>query len=343
MEFEKIYGDKCHDTLRDNLKQKYAFNPNEDFEMQKNRAKEKLIELLGMEDIIANKADDDKFKIEEVVQCDGYTRTRFTFQSEIDSIVPCYILIPDGGKEKYPLAITLQGHSTGFHNSIGIAKSKDDEEYITRGDFAVQAVKEGYVALAIEQRCMGERITSRHTWSHTCEYPTLNAIMMGRTSIGERIFDISCAIDEMKRFDKVDTSKILITGNSGGGTVTFYAACLEDRISYAIPSCAFCSFKTSIMEMYHCSCNYIPSLYKYFEMHDVAMVLAPKKFTIIAGIEDPIFPIHGVRDSYSVVEKIYQSAGVPNNCNLVVTPKGHWWCKDIVWEEIRKGVQELGW
>ena len=49
MEFEKIYGDKCHDTLRDNLKQKYAFNPNEDFEMQKNRAKEKLIELLGME------------------------------------------------------------------------------------------------------------------------------------------------------------------------------------------------------------------------------------------------------------------------------------------------------
>ena len=343
MEFEKIYGDKCHDTLRDNLKQKYAFNPNEDFEMQKNRAKEKLIELLGMEDIIQNKADDDKFKIEEVVQCDGYTRTRFTFQSEVDSIVPCYILIPDGDKEKYPLAITLQGHSTGFHNSIGIAKSKDDEEYIARGNIAVQAVKEGYVALAIEQRCMGERITSRHTWSHTCEYPTLNAMMMGRTTIGERIFDISCAIDEMKRFDKVDTSKILITGGSGGGTMAFYTACLEDRISFAIPCYAFCSFKTSIMDIYHCSCNYIPSLYKYFEMHDVAVALAPKKVTFITGKEDPIFPIHGVRDSYSVVEKIYQSAGAPNDCRLVITPKGHYWCKEMVWDAIREGVKELGW
>ncbi len=343
MEIKKIYGDHCHDTLRDNLKQKYGFNPNKDIEKQKNKAKEKLIELLGMEDIISNKADDDKFNIEEVVQCDGYTRTRFTFQSEIDSIVPCYILIPDGDKEKYPLAITIQGHSTGFHNSIGVAKSESDKEYITRGNIAVQAVKEGFVALAIEQRCMGERITSRHTWSHTCEFPSLNAMMLGRTTIGERIFDISCAIDQMKNFEKVDTTKILITGGSGGGTISFYTACLEDRISFAIPGYAFCSFKTSIMDIYHCSCNYIPSLYKWFEMHDIAVVLAPKKVTFITGKEDPIFPIQGVKDSYSVVEKIYQSAGVPNACKLVITPEGHFWNKDIVWEEVRKGVTELGW
>lgn len=343
MEFQKINGDLCHDTLRDTRKQKMAFNPEEDFEKQKRLAKEKLVELLGLDDVILNKASDPLFTIEETVQCDGYSRIRFTFQSEIDSIVPCYLLIPDGDKEKYPLAITMQGHSSGFHNSIGIAKSESDKEYITRGDFAIQAVKEGYAALAIEQRCMGERITSRHTWSHTCEFPSLNAIMMGRTSVGERVFDISCAIDQMKNFDKVDASKILITGNSGGGTISFYAACLEDRISFAIPSCAFCSFKTSIMDIYHCSCNYIPSMYKWFEMHDMAVVLAPKKVTFIAGKEDPIFPIHGVRDSYSVVQKIYECAGAPNACKLVETPKGHWWCKDIVWEEIRNGVKELGW
>ena len=34
MEFEKIIGDRCHDTLRDNMKQKYAFNPNADFAKQ---------------------------------------------------------------------------------------------------------------------------------------------------------------------------------------------------------------------------------------------------------------------------------------------------------------------
>ena len=42
------------------------------------------------------------------------------FESENDSFVPCYLLIPDTSKEKYPVAITLQGHTTGFHNSVGI-------------------------------------------------------------------------------------------------------------------------------------------------------------------------------------------------------------------------------
>lgn len=343
MEIKKIHGDLCHETLRDAVKQKLAFNPDEDFSAQRKVAKEKLVELLGMDDIIANKSADAEFVVEETVKRDGYTRTRFSFKSETDSTVPCYLLIPDGGKEKYPLAITMQGHSSGFHNSIGIAKSEHDEEYIKRGDFAVQAVKRGFAALAIEQRCMGERITTRHGWGHMCEFPSLNAMLLGRTTIGERIFDISCAIDQMVNFKQVDASKILITGNSGGGTISFYAACLEDRISFAIPSCAFCSYKTSIMDIYHCACNYIPGIYKWFEMHDVAIVAAPKKITFIAGKEDAIFPIGGVRDSFGVVKKIYEKAGAPDNCKLVETPKGHWWCQDIVWEEIEKGTKELGW
>ena len=343
MEYQKIHGDLCHETLRDNVKQKLAFNPDSDFNEQRKVAKEKLVELLGLDDILSNKAENAEFTIEEVEKCEGYTKTRFNFKSEIDATVPCYLLIPDTGKDKYPLAITMQGHSSGFHNSIGIAKSEHDEEYIKRGDFARQAVKEGFAALAIEQRCMGERMTTRHGWGHMCEFPSLNAIMLGRTTVGERVFDISSAIDQMVNFEKVDSSKILITGNSGGGTISFYATCLDDRINFAVPSCAFCSFKTSIMDIWHCACNYIPNIYKWFEMHDIAILAAPKKITFVAGKEDAIFPIHGVRDSFNVVKKIYEKAGAPDMCKLVETPKGHWWCQDLIWEEVRKGVKDLNW
>jgi cephalosporin-C deacetylase-like acetyl esterase len=343
MEIEKIHGDLCHETLRNSLIQKLAFDESKDFEKHRQAVEEKFTELLGLDKIRLNKAENSEFTIEEVVECDGYTRTRFSFKSEVDSTVPCYLLIPNDGKEKYPLAITMQGHSSGFHNSIGIAKSEHDEEYIKRGDFAVQAVKEGFAALAIEQRCMGERITTRHGWGHMCEFPSLNAIMLGRTTIGERIFDISCAIDQIINFEKVDASKILITGNSGGGTISYYAACLEDRIGFAVPSCAFCSFKTSIMDIWHCACNYIPDVYNWFEMHDVAILAAPKKITFVAGKEDGIFPLQGVKDSFSVVQRIYKKAGAPDKCKLVETPKGHWWCKDIIWDEVKKGVKELGW
>ena len=163
METQKIHGDLCHETLRDSVKQKLAFNPDGDFTEQKNAAKAKLIELLGLDDIISNKASNPEFTIEEVEECDGYTRTRFSFKSEVDSTVPCHLLIPNDNKDKYPLAITMQGHSSGFHNSIGVAKSEHDEEYIKRGDFAVQAVKEGFAALA--RRIKEE--TSKTIWCYT--------------------------------------------------------------------------------------------------------------------------------------------------------------------------------
>ena len=78
-------------------------------------------------------------------------------------------------------------------------------------------------------------------------------------------------------------------------------------------------------------------------MHDVAVLLAPKKVTFVAGSLDNIFPISGVRESFEVVKEIYKTAGCTDACKLIETPKAHYWCKDIVWEEVRKGVKELGW
>ena len=50
---------------------------------------------------------------------------------------------------------------------------------------------------------------------------------------------------------------------------------LNERIGLCVPSCSFCSDKTSILDMFHCSCNYIPNAYRSFEMHDLSALLAP--------------------------------------------------------------------
>lgn len=240
----KIEGDLCHTLLCERIKQALAFDEKTYSKEYKKELKEKLRELLGMPDIEANACPLEPM-IESEESIDGYKRIRFTFESERGAVVPCYLLVPDAGKEKYPVAIILQGHSSGFHNSIGVAKTESNKEYIeTRGDFGVQAVKNGYAALCIEQRAMGERTTTRHTFdSHMCEFPSLVASILGRTTLGERVWDIQRAIDVLPCFDMLDTGKILVTGNSGGGTMSFYAACLEDRIKLSAPSCAFCSYE----------------------------------------------------------------------------------------------------
>ena len=338
-------GEPCHDLLNQSIKQSMAYSEDGDYSAWRAALREKFIELTGLDAIEANAAADAALEIEFEEKKDGYTLTRFTFASEEGTRVPCYLLVPDTGRESYPVAITLQGHSTGFHNSVGKIKFQKDLNYQPRGQFGLQAVENGYISLCIEQRGMGERRPTAPSRDHApmCAYTALTAFMMGRTVLGERMFDVHKAIDALAHFSKCDTDKIFITGNSGGGTATYYASCYDERIKFCAPSCAFCPYRESIMNIYHCSCNYIPNAFKCFEMQDLACLIAPRPMAIIAGQLDDIFPIEGVRRGYETVKAIYAYAGAPDACRLVETPKDHWWCVDIVWNTINQEAEKLGW
>ena len=340
----KIKGDLCHQLLEEKTKPALSFDEKKDYTAWKKAIKEKFIELLGI-DKIRNNACTLKMQIEKEEEKEGYRQIRFVFESEIGSYVPCYLCIPNTGKKKYPLAIVLQGHSSGFHNSIAEPKEGDDLDYaLGRGAFAVQAVRNGYAALAIEQRGMGERRpgAEHQAGAHMCEYEAHIALLLGRTILGERVWDISKAIDVISTFNEIDAEKIFITGNSGGGTAAYYAACYDERIKIAAPSCAFCTYKDSIMNYYHCSCNFIPHAYEWFDMQDLACLIAPRPLIINSGKEDRIFPLYGVKEAYKTVQKIYLKEGT-DNCQLIVSPKAHYWCEDIVWPAINEETDKLGW
>ena len=340
----EIKGELCHQLLMRANAPKLSFDEKCDYGMWKRDVCNKFIELVGVQNIEKN-ACPLNVQIESEEKKDGYKQIRFVFESEKGAFVPCYLLIPDTGKEKYPVAITLQGHSSGFHNSVGIVKYPQDEEYQQRGQFAVQAVQNGFIALAIEQRGMGERRPNerRQREASMCEYEAHIALLLGRTILGERIWDVSKAIDALACFSQCDTDKILITGNSGGGTMSFYAACYDERIKLSVPSCAFCTYEDSIMNWYHCSCNFIPHAYNWFEMQDLSALIAPRKLCIVAGVKDEIFPLYGVEKAYETVKKIYKKVEAKRNCRLIKTPKAHWWCKDVVWTAIREEAKRLGW
>ena len=333
-----INADLCHELLLKKEKQELAFSENCDYTEWKKKVKEKFTELFGLNIIAKNTCPLD-LSIEWKEDKGDYELIRFTFQSEIGETVPCYLCVPKRDKKKYPVAITLQGHSTGFHNSIGVAKFDEDKDYLSRGAFALQAVKRGFVALAIEQRGMGERRPTKQNRGQkfNCQFASLVALSLGRTILGERIWDVHRAIDALSAFPVCDTENIVITGNSGGGTVSYYAAAFDERIKTSVPSCAFCPYADSILDIWHCTCNYVPHAFEWFEMQDLACLIAPRKLAIVAGEKDDIFPICGVKKGYETVKKIYEKAGAPENCSLTVTPKAHWWCEDIVWKIIENG------
>ncbi len=339
----KIDPHACHDWLVKKTIPKLAFDEARPFDEWKQLLREKFLQLVGMENVRAN-ACPLNFEIEREERKKGYRQIRFTIESEIGSVVPVYVLIPDSGKEKYPVAIVLQGHDGGFNHSIGEPKNDAEKEYaLGRGQFALQAVRRGYVAIAIEQRSFGERRPTKNDRGEgqMCSYEAFSALALGRTVAAERMWDVSKVIDALSNFSECDLDRICITGQSGGGTMAFYAACFDERIKLSVPSCALCSYKTSILDIFHCACNYIPQMLTWFEMGDLAALIAPRKLVSVVGREDRIFPITGAREAFSTAKKIFEKAGVAENASLVETNKSHYWCEDVVWNEMDRRMQHV--
>jgi len=324
---------KWHIELMENSSPELAYREGEDYWVWQREARNVLEKLLGLpfKKVEAN------LRIEFEGETESFIEKRFVFTSEGNVDVLCHLLVPKSGHGPYPLIICLQGHSKGMHISLGRPKYPGDEQTIAGGDrdFAIQAVREGYAALTIEQRCFGERGGTPD--GPNCYQSTMSALLLGRTTIGERVWDVSRAIDVIEKyFPEIDSSRIGCMGNSGGGTITYYAACLDERIAIAMPSCAVCTYIDSIGSIHHCSCNYIPGICKYFEMGDLGGLIAPRPLVVVAGKEDPIFPIEGVKKSFERIKELYRAAGVENNCRLVIGEGGHRFYAKDSWPVFRE-------
>ena len=328
-----MYNHKMIDAITPSMR----YDGTKPFEVWQGEAREKLKELLGMNNL--NPAKDVNFTVEYTKEEEDYTEYRFTLESEVGYSFPSVMRVPKGVSGKMPVMICLQGHSTGMHISLGKAIYPRDAELISGGDrdFVIRSVKEGYVSIAVEQRNFGECGGHPEKGVPMCHVSTMNNILVGRTTIAERILDVSVVIDAItENFDFVDADNINLMGNSGGGTATFYAACVDERIKLAMPSCAVCTYKHSIAAMEHCVCNFIPGIANYFDMGDLAGLIAPRHLVVVNGKNDPIFPEAGVKESYEIIKKMYAAADVPDRCALVTGDGGHRFYADIGWEAVRE-------
>ena len=317
-----------------NFKPLLSFNGQEPFEEWKTKAKDKLTELLGLpfekcDSLLEIEYESDKG------DCVDY---RFTVQTEKGYFVPCHLLVPKTSEKSYPLTICLSGHGSGMHIALGEAKTKSDDQCLKEWyhrAMGPRSVKEGRCALVIEARNFGE--SSLEGYGTSCTEAAKIAILMGRTLIGERVWDAMRILDAvLEKFKFINKDDIVCTGNSGGGTATYYLACMDERITAAAPSCAVCNYEDSIAAMPHCLCNHIPQIRKYFEMGDLAAFIAPRKLVIAAGEKDGIFPIEGTKKAFETVKKMYKESGAEENCALVIGERGHLNYADLIWEKLHK-------
>src|SRR5690606_30488781 len=111
------------------------------------------------------------------------------------------------------------------------------------------------------------------------------------------------AIDYLCSLAVVDSSRLGVVGNSGGGNQLAYLWAYDSRLKVAAP----CSFFTQ-REKYVLSggpqdgCQQIPGE-EWLEIPDFFLMQAPKPVIVLAGEKDFV-DLHGVKDGFEEMQKI---------------------------------------
>lgn len=218
------------------------------------------------------------------------------------------------GDKKVPVIIRIIGHSTPGKNSKNILTFND------------HLARQGYAVFAIDSLGQGERIfVNQGNGSRT---PTSNHYAMGAPCVlnGQNIaryfvWDIIRAVDLVSAEPNIDSQKIILTGESGGGTVTSYVAALEPRIAGAASCSAMGSDVNSTGG--HDSEQQLANCFSQgFDSMSRAAMIAPRPYAILGeyGTEDHLKSNYEMVDQARMAFKFF---GKENNLEYYPTKEPH--------------------
>ncbi len=319
----------------------YARQPGQAFGPWQERLRAELGRLL-LAEVPARVAPEVEVVAEE--EMGDHRRLKLYLRTEADFRLPAYLLIPTLLAAPAPAVVALHGHGPGKSWPAGLAEDEEARELVFGGerDYGLQAVRLGYVALCPDLRGMGECVDEDHAGfanGVSCVYSAGRAAMLGRSLLGERVWDVQRALDYLAARPEVDASRMACVGHSGGGTVALFVAAVEPRLRVAVVSGYFCRWDESLYAMAHCLCNFVPGLAVVAGCADVAGLIAPRPLLVVAGDEDPIFPLAGVRAAYTELETIYRAAGAADRLALSVNRGGHRFYQAEVWPFVRRWLE----
>ncbi|MGH9661620.1 MAG: alpha/beta hydrolase family protein [Bryobacteraceae bacterium] len=254
---------------------------------------------------------------------DGYRVEKIVFESQPGFYVTANLYLPNTGRGPYPGVLFPIGHETG-------AKAHSAWQQIL-----ITVARHGYVALAWDHLGQGERSQffdpalgeSRLGRNRsTTEHSMLGAqcLLNGDALARYTIWDGIRALDYLLSRPEVDSTRIAVTGNSGGGTHTAYIAALDDRVHAAAPSCYLTSWRRLLETIGPQDAEQClpPFLADGLDHADFVHAFAPKPYLILSAIRD-FFSINGARETYEEARRSYNALGAEDRIGMVEADDGH--------------------
>lgn len=247
-------------------------------------------------------------KIEEEVDCGSYVRKLISYQSEPNSRVPAYLLVPKKALQKNGKArAVLCLHPTdaqGNKTVVGLT-GKENRSY------ASELAERGFVALAPA-------------------YPLLANYNPDWKSLGyesgtmKAIWDNMRGIDFLESLPFVKRGGVAAIGHSLGGHNSIYTSIFDERIKVVVSSCGFDSYLDYMNGNIKgwTSDRYMPKLLNYslaeipFDFHEMIAALAPRPIFVNAPEGDSNFKWESVDKVIAAAKPIYKLYGAENKIRV---------------------------
>jgi hypothetical protein len=228
-----------------------------------------------------------------------------------------------------PAILCSHGHGPfGKDPVAGIRSSPEMVENIRQNNYnyGEQMARAGYLTLSPDLRVFGERsdLVEPIAARDRCNVNFIKGALLGIYPLTLNVWDVMRCIDYLQTRPEVDPSRIGMMGLSQGGTMTTFTTATEPRIKaadiigYVNPWREFGMKRENF-----CGSQIVPGIYRYFDTHDIAGLIAPRPLLLEMGIYDSCFRIEDMLMGYEGVKRIYEAAGVPDRLWADVHPGPH--------------------
>ena len=257
----------------------------------------------------------------ESTSCDGYRRDRVVFDSEETMSVPAYLLVPEGRRSPGPAVLAVHGHGPGKDRVCGLDPTAGPGD-----DYAVALVRRGYVVLAPDLRCFGERQDWNPPDHYACDTNLVHAVMAGVAPLTQNLWDMARALDVLEAHPLVDPARMGAAGLSYGATVTLFLAAWDARVAAAVVSGYFSSWAESHkMPWNMCGSQVLPGMLGQLEHLDIAALVAPRPMLVESGTEDDLFPAPVATAECAKLRQVYAALSAPDRLVHDVFAGDHRW------------------
>lgn len=147
----------------------------------------------------------------------------------------------------------------------------------------------------------------------------------GSTWPGMLFYDDRKSVDYMLTRPDVDAGRLGCCGLSIGGYRSVHLAALDTRIQCAVAAGWMTTMRSLLFDHLHDHTHmvYIPGLYRFMDLPDVAGLAAPRSLFVQQCELDTLFTAEGMEDACRKLEMIYEKAGCPDQFRYRFYPNGH--------------------